>query len=120
MPTKKNDSEVETPTVPAVAAPVVPEKDPPRLKNLSASVLGLGLVFGILQSYFFYSHAPGISYPLFMTLALCALWFLGEYLGKPMKKSEIPWVLGISFFSTMVAVRADGLLTFLNVSVSLL
>lgn len=120
MPAKKNDSKVEAPTTPAVAAPVAPEKDPPRLKSLSASVLGLGLGFGMLQSYFFYGHALGISYPLFMALAFCALWFLGEYLGKPMKKSELPWVLGILFFSTMVAVREDGLLTFLNVSISLL
>lgn len=99
MPAKKNDSKVETPAVPEAAVQVTPEKDPPRLRNLSASVLGLGLIFGMLQSYFFYGHALGISYPLFMALALCTLWFLGEYLGKPMKKSELPWVLGILFFS---------------------
>ena len=55
-----------------------------------------------------------------MGLALCALWFLGEYFEKPMKKSELPWVLGILFFSAMVAFRADGLLTFANFSVSFL
>lgn len=37
-----------------------------------------------------------------------------------MKKGEIPWLAGILFFAAMVAVRSDGLLTFLNVSVSFL
>lgn len=120
MTPKKNDQKVEIQDSPAAPTPSVPEKRVPRQRSQAAAALGLGLFFGLLHSYFFYGETFGISYPIFMALALCALWYLGEEWVKPMKKSELPLILGIFFFSAMVAFRADGLLTFINVSVSFL
>lgn len=117
---------VEIPTtgtqepVPLPAGDISAATIPPvfRSREFAMSVLGLGLAFGILHSYFFFGQKLGISYPIFMALTCLALWYFGKTQGKAMEKKEFFWLVPILYFSLMVAVRSAELLTFLNVVVS--
>ncbi len=89
-----------------------------RPRGFAMSILGLGLAFGILHSYFFFDQKIGISYPIFISLDCIVLWYLGKTRGQPMNKKEFYSLLPILYFSFMVAVRSAELLTFLNIVVS--
>ncbi len=82
------------------------------------AALGLGLVFGLLHSYFFFDQKLGISYPIYLALACLVLWYLGKTQGKAMERKEFFWLVPILYFSFMVAVRSEELLTFLNIVLS--
>lgn len=84
----------------------------------SLVMLVLGAAFGILHSYFFYGHSLGISYPIFILLAIVAILILGDAKKIITNRSSQLWLVPALFFSFMVAVRDSGLLTFLNVTVS--
>lgn len=106
--------------VPSPAGDVSAVSVPPviRSREFAITVLGLGLAFGLLHSYFFFDQKLGISYPIFMALACSVLWYLGKTQGKAMEKKEFLWLVPILYFSLMVAVRSAELLTLLNIVVS--
>jgi energy-converting hydrogenase Eha subunit C len=89
----------------------------PRLRHPRATLLaaaGLGVCAEVL----FDGPALGLSYPLFMGLLLAALVGLGGREGWQ-RAGPNRWLLvPLGFFSTMVFVRANGLLTALNVLAS--
>ena len=89
----------------------------PRLRHPRATLLaaaGLGLSAEVL----FDGPALGLSYPLFMALLLAALLGLGGREGWQ-RAGPNRWLLvPLGFFSTLVFVRANELLTALNVLAS--
>lgn len=114
-----SESPTVSPIVPeAPVPPAVPKPAVVRTWAFASTVLGLGLAFGLLQSYFFYGEKLGISYPIFIMLAVAAIAYLGISQNLRITKREYLWFVPIFFFSIMAAVRSAELLTFVNVSVS--
>ncbi|HUS16235.1 MAG TPA: DUF4173 domain-containing protein [Chloroflexia bacterium] len=80
-----------------------------------AALVGVALILGTLTDYFFYGQPLGISVPLFVLIALAALFGLARREGVRAAHRNL-WLLGpLLFFAIMVAVRANGFLTFVNV-----
>jgi hypothetical protein len=79
-----------------------------------APILGIGLGLGWLFDHFFSGKPIGVSGPLFALALLGALFGAGRALGvRPAWRNS--WLaLPFLFFATMLFVRANGLLTFLN------
>ncbi len=77
-------------------------------------MLPVALLLGWGADVLFWGHRPGLNAPLFTALILVALFFLARLEGvRPAWRNL--WVLApLLFFATMVAVRANVLLTALN------
>jgi len=81
---------------------------------------GVSLVLGLLFDYFFYGKVPGIAFPLYVILVIAGLFAIANIFKKQINKGVI-WLLApLIFFSAMVFVHSNGLLTFLNIIASLL
>jgi len=86
---------------------------PPTRILLVALALGWGV------DLLFYGKALGISAPLFVLLLMAALFGLGRLEGTRPVRSNL-WLLApLIFFASMVFVRANPFVTFLNVVASL-
>jgi hypothetical protein len=84
-----------------------------RLVALVAVVLGLTL--GVAGDTLFHGKAVGVSFPLFTALALAALFAFARLAGSPSRPRNLWPLAPLCFFAVMVAVRADPLITALNV-----
>jgi hypothetical protein len=84
-----------------------------RLFALASVVLGLAL--GIAGDLLFYQKWLGISFPLFVALALAALFGLARLAGSASSRRNLWPVVPLGFFALMVAVRADASITLLNI-----
>jgi hypothetical protein len=89
-----------------------------RIKS-PARILLVALALGWSVDLFFYGKALGISVPLFMLLLMVALFGLGWLEGvRPVRRNL--WLLApLIFFASMVFVRANPFVAFLNVVASL-
>src|SRR6185295_20241042 len=77
------------------------------------------LILGWSWDVLFYGKALGISVFLFVFLLIVALLSLGRIQGAPPVWRNL-WLLApLFFFATMVAVRANFFITFLNVTACL-
>lgn len=85
----------------------------------SARILLVALALGWGMDLLFYGKALGISAPLFVLLLMVALFGLGRLEGvRPVRRNL--WLLApLMFFASMVFVRANPFVTFLNVVGSL-
>jgi hypothetical protein len=84
-----------------------------------ARILWAALALGWATDILFYGKPLGISVPLFVGLALAALFGLGRREGVAARRANL-WLLApIGFFAAMIFVRANTTLTVLN-SVALL
>jgi len=85
-----------------------------RLKS-STRILLVALALGWSVDLLFYGKALGISAPLFALLLMVALFGLGRLKGvRPVQRNL--WLLApLIFFASMVFVRANPFVTFLNV-----
>lgn len=77
--------------------------------------VGLGLVFDLL----FYGKLPGMSFPLYMLFVVGSIMIVARNYGVVLSRSTLLILLPLGFFSTMVFVRAGGLITFLNIAAAL-
>jgi hypothetical protein len=84
-----------------------------------ARILLVALALGWSVDLLFYGKALGISVPLFVLLLMVALFGLGRLEGvRPVRRNL--WLLApLIFFASMVFVRANSFVTFLNVVTSL-
>ena len=88
--------------------------------NKARIIAAVALVLGALFDYLFYAKAPGINFPLYVFLLTAGLWLMARLFKKPIDR-HIFWLLfPLLFFSAMVFVRVSLLLTFLNITASLL
>ncbi len=85
----------------------------------SVGILLAGLALGLAVERLFYGHALGISVPVFVLLALAALFGFGWQQGVRPAWRNLWLVTPLLFLAAMVAVRANPFLTFLNVTASL-
>lgn len=79
-------------------------------------VLPAALALGWSADLLFYGQQLGVSFPLFVLLLLGSLAFLARQEGVFLMRRNVWLVAPLLFFATMVAVRANPLLTFLNVT----
>lgn len=101
------------------ALPLPEVSTAPRLRHPRATLLaaaGLGLSAEVL----FDGPGLGLSFPLFTALVLGALLGLGGREGWQRAAGNRWLLVPVGFFSTMVFVRANGLLTGLNVLATVL
>jgi hypothetical protein len=86
-----------------------------RASLIVAASLGLGVLFNIL----FFDKAKGISAPIFTVVGLTSLWALARRYKVSIPKPAMLMAVPLLFFSSMIFVRAGGLITFLNIIMSL-
>lgn len=91
---------------------------PARIKS-PTRILAVSLALGCIADYFFYGKAIGIALPLFVMLTLGALFGLGKMEGVKTRQRNLWFAVPLLFFAAMTAVRADPLLTALNICATL-
>ncbi len=82
----------------------------------SLRILLVALFLGWTADLLFYNKIPGISVPLFVFLLTAALFGLGRLEGSPPLRRNLWLLLPLLFFATMVFVRANTFVTFLNLA----
>ncbi len=87
-------------------------------RNTSPTVIVI-VALGVAADVLFRGQMLGASFPLFVVLALSALVGLAQREGVRPVRSNLWLLVPLLFFAGMVAVRANGLLTFLNVTAGL-
>ncbi|HEX9986998.1 MAG TPA: DUF4173 domain-containing protein [Chloroflexia bacterium] len=86
-----------------------------RLKS-PVRVLLAALALGWVTDLLFYGNRLGVSVPIFLLFLLGALFMLGRVESVQLKHRNL-WLLApLVFFAAMVAVRANEMLTFANVT----
>jgi hypothetical protein len=83
--------------------------------TLLLAAVGMGVVF----DYLFFGHVPGISFPIYIVLAVAALWGVARYTGTRIPRSAALLAVPLLFFAGMVAVWSGALLRFFDVIMSL-
>jgi hypothetical protein len=78
-----------------------------------------GLLIGFLGNVFFYGNAVGLNWPLFVAVLVIAVLAMRWWLAQPFRARALWPVLPMLFFALMVAVRADPILTSLNIAATL-
>ncbi|MBI5669956.1 MAG: DUF4173 domain-containing protein [Chloroflexi bacterium] len=77
--------------------------------------VGVGLVLGVLGNIFFYGRVIGLSFPVFVALSTVAVLASSRPARQKLRLRNLWPLLPMLFFAIMVAVRADELISFLNV-----
>ncbi|HKP51523.1 MAG TPA: DUF4173 domain-containing protein [Chloroflexia bacterium] len=81
----------------------------------AARVFLTALALGWSADFLFYGKSLGVSVPIFTALLLAALFTLTRLSGVRTVPTNLWLIAPIAFFSVMVFVRANAMLTFLNV-----
>ena len=85
------------------------------------SILAVSLVLGLCFDYFFYKKELGLSFLAYVLLILTGILFICYvYKNKNVKTNSYLLIIPILFFATMVFVRSNAVLSFLNIVASLL
>jgi hypothetical protein len=79
----------------------------------------LGLVIGLAANIFFYNKTIGLSVPLFALVVVAAVFVSARVMRQKIRLRNSWPILPILFFTAMVAVRADPLITALNIMAAL-
>jgi hypothetical protein len=79
-------------------------------------ILLVALALGWCTDFFFYDKLVGISVPVFVLLMLGGLFWLGRSEGVRSVRRNLWLIVPLLFFATMVFVRANATLTWLNLS----
>jgi hypothetical protein len=83
------------------------------------AALAAGAALGLLADLLFYGRPLGLSFPLFVAALVGALLLLARAQGVPARIGTL-WLLGpLGFFAAMVALRANPVLTAINLVTSL-
>ncbi|MCC6804208.1 MAG: DUF4173 domain-containing protein [Anaerolineae bacterium] len=88
-------------------------------KTFAVYTLVIGALVGVIGDVLFYGKTLGISFPLFIVIAIVVVLASGGLAHLPLRLRNL-WVLAPAlFFAGMVAVRAEGGITFLNILAAL-
>jgi hypothetical protein len=113
-----------TSTLNAASTPLPNEQKVRALPELPAGwrVLGIALVLGIAADVLFYRQAIGLSAPIFAALVIggMLLAFMAEPRTMPQVRRNLWLALPVLFFATMVFLRDEPFMSFLNIAASLL
>ena len=95
--------------------PIIERRDQMERSALALRLVVTGLLVGILGNIFFYGKVVGLSFPLFAAVIIAALLVTSQRVGIPLRPRNLWPLIPLLFFAIMVAVRADLLITMLNV-----
>lgn len=88
-------------------------------KTFAVYTLVIGALVGVIGDVLFYGKTVGVSFPLFMLIAIVVVLASGGVARQPLRLRNL-WVLAPAlFFAGMVAVRADWGILSLNVIAAL-
>lgn len=88
-----------------------------KFKNPSGLIL-FSIFIGWLANMLFYDKRPGISLIIFVAIFAIGFWMIAQLENRPIQKRNLWLMLPLLFCSTMVMIRANGVLTFLNLLVT--
>ncbi|HEX2906991.1 MAG TPA: DUF4173 domain-containing protein [Phototrophicaceae bacterium] len=77
--------------------------------------VGVGLLLGLLANIFFFGRTIGVSFPLFVLLAVIAVLASSRPARQTLRRRNLWPLLPLLFFAGMVAVRADSLIVMLDI-----
>jgi Domain of unknown function (DUF4173) len=106
-------------------APVTPPKPPQqaRISAETASVaawsVAIGIVVGTLGSLFFYGKLIGVSFPIFIVIAIIAVFISARAFKVQLNPRNLWLVIPMLVFAAFVAIRADDSITALNLGMVL-
>jgi hypothetical protein len=89
------------------------------LKN-RATFIWLTIAVGWIFDFLFWDKVAGVSFPIFVIVALSAGFFLARQQGLIPAKNTLWLLLPIAFFATMTVIRLEPLTRFLNVVATLI
>lgn len=75
----------------------------------------LGIVMGLIGNLFFNQKWLGLSFPLFILIALAVLFGFTHFAKSPPTRRNLWLVVPLLFFAVMVAVRSDATISVLNI-----
>lgn len=84
-------------------------------KTLAIWIMLLGLALGVLGNLLFYQKALGLSFPIFILIAVLVTLAASRPAQTPIQLRNLWPVLPVLFFAGMVALRADGSIIALNI-----
>ena len=84
-------------------------------RSFSVITVGTGLMMGLLGNIFFFNRTIGISFPIYILLAVALILVLARPAGQMVHRRNLWLLIPLSFFAVMVAIRADELITALNI-----
>lgn len=88
-------------------------------KLFALYTLVVGALVGVAAEVLFYGKTVGISFPLFIGISIVVVLASNTLLRQPLRKRNL-WLLApMLFFAGMVAIRADTVITMLNVAMTL-
>lgn len=85
-------------------------------RSFAVVTLGTGLMMGLLGNIFFFNRMVGISFPIYILLAVALVLILSRPAGQAIHRRNLWLLLPLAFFAVMIAVRADQLITVLDVT----
>lgn len=89
----------------------------PLFPTRSSLIVGVSVLLGIIDDYFFYDEAMGVEFPIFVGLLLAGLGILAARAKRPVPQAVAWLIVPLAFFSVMVFVRASIFVTLLNVGI---
>src|SRR5689334_21862254 len=84
-------------------------------RSFSVVTVGTGLMMGLLGNIFFFDRTIGISFPIYILLAVALVLVLARPAGQTVHRRNLWLLIPLAFFAVMVAIRADELITALNI-----
>ncbi len=84
-------------------------------RSFAVAAVIAGVVMGLLGNILFYNRSIGISFPIYILVAVGLVLLLGRAARRPMNWRNLWVLLPLAFCAVMVAVRADELIVALNV-----
>ncbi|MEP6988524.1 MAG: DUF4153 domain-containing protein, partial [Chloroflexota bacterium] len=88
-------------------------------RSFAVVTVGTGLMMGLLGNIFFFNHMIGVSFPIYILLAVALVLILSRPAGQAIHRRNLWLLLPLAFFAVMSAVRADQLITVLDITAAL-
>jgi Domain of unknown function (DUF4153) len=85
-------------------------------KTFAIYSLILGALVGVIGKVLFYGKAVGVSFPLFIGIAILLVFASLSLMRQPLRLRNLWVLIPALFFASMVAVRADWQINTLNVA----
>ncbi len=85
-------------------------------RSFAVVTVGTGLIMGIVGNIFFYGRTVGISFPIYILLAVGLVLALARPAGQTVNRRNLWLLVPLAFFAVMVVFRADELISALNIA----
>lgn len=83
-------------------------------------IVGISFILGFLFDFLFYGKFPGLAFPIYVLLVIAGLLGITRLYGRAISRDVLWLIAPVFFFSAMVFVRANFLLTALNITAVML